>query len=218
MDAILSQKKLQVDRIFTTIPLEARTYQQVPEVVGVTQREMRKLSHFQSPSEVLVVMQLPAMDPVDTSHWSRVLYLDDVQDPGNVGSIIRIADWYGFDAVLRSEGSADYYGSKVVQSTMGSFVNVDMLTMSREDLVKMPDIQLVATSLQGQSHLDSLDVDRLICLIIGNEGQGISDYLSQQAHYNYLIRGAVTRSAESLNASIAAAIVCDKLFALTAKG
>ena len=102
-------------------------------VESCTKEELKKLSLLTNPLDVLALWKMPEHDIEELEKAKKVIYLDDVQDPGNMGTIIRIADWYGVDYVIRSIDSADFYNPKVVQATMGSIGHAGLLTMSKDD-------------------------------------------------------------------------------------
>jgi len=98
-------------------------------VVETSNSEMSKISNFKTASPVLIVLEKKSEKVnYDIFNEGHAIYLDDVQDPGNLGTIIRIADWFGVKSIIRSKGCADYYNPKVIQSTMGSFINIGLYT------------------------------------------------------------------------------------------
>lgn len=135
-----------------------------------------------------------------------VFYLDDVQDPGNVGTIIRIADWFGFAGVIRSEASADFFNPKVVQASMGSMNNVFLANGEIDDL---PNDKMVVLDMAGspvnewKPKMDSI-------IILGNEGNGISQAAMQKSKACIAVPGNQHKVAESLNVAITAGIIASK--------
>ncbi len=209
---LLQQEHYIVRSIYSYDKLKFKDQRQEPPFFKTTKSELDRLSHMKSAAEVVVEVEIPSHNPPSYTPYFKCIYLDDVQDPGNVGTIIRIADWYGIDAVIRSPGSADFYGNKVIQSTMGSFVNVDLWTMDAPTLRSIKDIQLIASALVDQKPKPLLDKTKAKCLIIGNEGQGVSPELVAHADSICRIDGSPSRIAESLNAAVAAGILCDRIF------
>lgn len=176
------------------------------------QREIAQLSSLRSKPPVAVVLRLPEPEELDWSTINRAIYLDDVQDPGNVGTIIRIADWYGVDAVIRSESSADYYNPKVIQSTMGSLLDVQLHTLSQSQLITTAkDHTLYATLMDGTPLQDITSKEQSI-LIMGNEGKGTSQLLIDAAHQRITIPGADSRVADSLNVAVSTGILAQRLW------
>ncbi|MFT4536791.1 MAG: TrmH family RNA methyltransferase [Saprospiraceae bacterium] len=215
---VLSQKEIIVERIFTSNPIDLKAYAQFPEIIATKPSEIKKLSHLQSPTDAVALVKLHEANKKEVDYAKPMIYLDDIQDPGNLGTIIRIADWYGFGSILRSQGSADFYSPKAIQSSMGSFANLHLSTLDKTDLLEQEEIQLVITSLHGSSSLDTLIIDQPICLVIGNEGKGVSQTLMDSATIKYTIEGSPNRKAESLNAAVATGIMCEKIYGLKAIG
>ena len=171
--------------------------------------ELRKLSFLQHPQEVLAVFEIPiASHPSPlTSHLS--LALDGVQDPGNLGTIIRIADWFGIQTIYCSEDTADCYNPKVVQATMGSLAHVHIFYTDLEALFQTAHCPIYGTLLDGQNiYEQSLSHEGII--VMGNEGNGISPAIRQLVTHKLLIPNYNTSgdTAESLNVAIATAITC----------
>jgi RNA methyltransferase, TrmH family len=129
-----------------------------------------------------------------------------LQDPGNLGTIIRIADWYGIENVLCSPGCVDIYNPKVIQATMGSFLRVNVLYTPLDILFQQLGIPVIGAVMTGENLYQTVLPEKGI-LLIGNEGSGISENLMP-----YISKGITIPKlggAESLNAGIATAIICD---------
>lgn len=178
----------------------------------VTDEELRRISFLQTPQQVLALFPIPE-PPSSILHSTSVLALalDGVQDPGNLGTIIRIADWFGIDTIYCSEDTADAYNPKVVQATMGSIARVNIYYT---DLVEMlhslqSDVPVYGTLLDGENLYDT-ELSRNGIIIMGNEGNGVSTDVRQLLTHKLLIPPypVETESAESLNVSIATAIIC----------
>ena len=170
----------------------------------VKDSELAGLSSLQTPNNVLLVVPLPAKKDIPAiNEWH--LALDDIQDPGNMGTIIRIADWFGINNIICSPGCVDAYNPKVVQSAMGGHLRV---AIYEEDLVTFlseSPLPKIAATLHGTN---VYEVDRLNAgvLIIGNESKGVSEKVAALATKRVTIprRGG----AESLNAGVSAGILC----------
>ena len=175
----------------------------------VTEEELRRLSFLQHPQEMLAVFQIPATSHLSplTSHLS--LALDGVQDPGNLGTIIRIADWFGIQTIYCSEDTADCYNPKVVQATMGSLAHVHIYYTDLEALLQGAHCPIYGTLLDGQNIYEQQLSDEGI-IVMGNEGNGISPAIRQLVTHKLLIPNYNTSgaTAESLNVAIATAITC----------
>ena len=180
-------------------------------VQSCTKEELKKLSLLTNPLDALALWKIPEHSGDELAGAKKVIYLDDVQDPGNMGSIIRIADWYGVDCVIRSVDSADFYNPKVVQATMGSIGHVRLLTMSKDDFgTELSAFHKIGADLNGRTH-SHIKTDRL-CLVIGNEGHGISTAVLSALDERIHIVGASNRTAESLNAAVASGILSHMIF------
>ncbi len=177
----------------------------------ITEEELRKLSFLQHPQEVLAVFHIPEAPQLSplTSHLS--LALDGVQDPGNVGTIIRIADWFGIDTIYCSMDTADVYNPKVVQATMGSLAHVQIIYCDLVELLSHTDCLVYGTLLDGQNIYEQQLSEKGI-IVMGNEGNGISEAVRQLVTNKLLIPNfhEESETAESLNVAIATAITCSE--------
>ena len=184
--------------------------------LAVTDEELRKLSFLQHPQGVLGVFQIPAPLTPQTSsispHSSALtLALDGVQDPGNMGTIIRIADWFGIDTIYCSPDTADAYNPKVVQATMGSIAHVHLIYCDLVELLSHADCPVYGTLLDGQDiYRQELSSEGII--VMGNEGNGISEAVRPLITHRLLIPNfnPHAATAESLNVAIATAITCSE--------
>ena len=184
----------------------------VAEATEVTDDELTRLSFQQHPQQVLALFPIP--EPADlsplTSHLS--LLLDGVQDPGNLGTIIRIADWFGISNIICSEDTVDAYNPKVVQATMGSIARVNIIYTNLLELLDglSADFPVYGTLLDGENiYTQELTPHGLI--IMGNEGNGISDAVRQRVNRRLLIPDFHNGdTADSLNVAIATAITCSE--------
>ena len=183
------------------------------KLTTVSPDELRRISFLQTPQQVLALFPIPEqtsyLSPL-TSHL--YLALDSVQDPGNLGTIIRIADWFGIDTIYCSEDTADAYNPKVVQATMGSLAHVHIIYTDLLQLFdKLPkDFPVYGTLLDGNDiYQQPLSEHGII--VMGNEGNGISEAVRQRVTHRLLIPNFHQGpSAESLNVAIATAITCSE--------
>jgi len=175
----------------------------------VTESEMARISHFPTPSPVLVVARINR-SVLGEGELNRglTLALDRVQDAGNVGTLLRIADWFALDRVVMSPDCADLFGQKVINASMGSFARVRVVSARLDEALKGLTVPLLGCDLEG-TNVHSLPPVTDAVVVIGSEGQGIS------AGVRALISQWITiprhGGAESLNAAAAAAIVFDNL-------
>jgi TrmH family RNA methyltransferase len=179
-----------------------KSYSGVFEII--TEIELEKISALSTPNQVLAVFYKAIKAPVDIK-GKISLMLDTIQDPGNLGTIIRIADWFAISTIICSEGTADIYNPKVVQSTMGSLGRVDIYyTDLHEVLQQYNTIKVYATALDGKDVATIKGIKEGI-IIIGNESKGISPSLLELAGEKITI--PKKGNAESLNAAVAAGII-----------
>jgi TrmH family RNA methyltransferase len=175
----------------------------------VTADEMARASHFPTPSAVLAVGPItrPAL-AAGALDRGLTLALDGIQDPGNVGTLLRVADWFALDRVLLSPDCADLFSQKVINASMGSFARVTVHTAPLAEMLAGTKVPVLGCDLAGYD-VHTLRPERDAVIVVGSEGRGLSPAVSA------LVTKRVTiprfGGAESLNAAIAAAIVCDNL-------
>ena len=173
---------------------------------------LRRLSFLQHPQQVVAVMEMNKEEKVEVDADRLTIMLDGVQDPGNLGTIIRIADWFGIDSIICSPDTADAYNPKVVQATMGSLGRVSVTYSPLVPLLSsLPaDIPIYGTLLDGKD-IYQKELTRHGVIIMGNEGNGISDEVRAMVTHPLLIpRFRQGESAESLNVAVATAITCSE--------
>ncbi len=185
----------------------AKVKQRDFEITEVSEPEMSKISELKSPSSVLIIASIPEWKIDEEELQSNLsLILEQIQDPGNMGTIIRIADWFGIPNIFCSEDCADVFNPKTVQSTMGSVTHVKVFETDLIELLKKySSLPSYAAVLDGKDlfneHLSSGGF-----ILIGNESKGLSDPLLQLSKVKLSI--PAYGKAESLNAAIAAGIIC----------
>lgn len=185
----------------------------VPALTPVTAEEMARISHYPTPAAVLAVGRLERR-PLPAGALARglTLALDGIQDPGNVGTLLRIADWFAFDRVLLSPDSADLFSQKVINASMGSFARVAVHTLPLAAALAGAGVAILGCDLVGED-VHALPPSPDAVLVIGSEGRGLSaPARALVTHYVTIPRHG---AAESLNAAVAAAIVCDNLRRVT---
>ena len=180
----------------------------------ITDDELQRISFLQHPQEILAVFEMPTINSQPSTLNSQLsLALDGVQDPGNLGTIIRIADWFGISTIYCSPETADVYNPKVVQATMGSLAHVQVVYTDLLALVSQlpPSYPVYGTLLDGENiYQQELTSEGII--VMGNEGNGISQALREHINRRLLIPDFHTGElrAESLNVAIATAITCSE--------
>ncbi len=181
------------------------------EYIVATDEELRKVSFLQHPQHVLGIFPIPQKKfNAEICNRELCLALDKVQDPGNLGTIIRIADWFGISTILCNEGTADAFNPKAVQATMGSIARVNIVyTDLAATLDSLPDgTPIYATSLDG-GNIYSQELSAKGIIIMGNEGNGVSPEIMERANRTlYIPSYSKTSGIDSLNVAIATAITC----------
>ncbi len=174
-------------------------------VEAVKDFELEKISLLTTPNKVLAIFKKKAEQEIKSIKAKITLVLDGIQDPGNLGTIIRTADWFGIENIICSPACADMYNPKVVQSTMGSLTRVNIFYTDLEEwLQKNNSIKKYAAALNGKNINTFQKLNEAI-IIIGNEGKGISEAVLKKADEKITI--PKKGNAESLNAAVAAGII-----------
>lgn len=173
------------------------------EVCTVSEQELQRISTLQTPNQVLLVVSMPeAQQSLPADGWC--IALQQLQDPGNMGTIIRIADWFGIGHVIASPDSVEYYNPKVVQAAMGGHLRVQLHTADLGALLQETELPVLAATIDGDS-VYAIDNPGKGIILIGNESKGLPDELLQHATHRVTI--PKKGGAESLNAAVSAGIL-----------
>jgi TrmH family RNA methyltransferase len=177
--------------------------------------QIKKISNLKTPSQVVGVFRMPKID-IDQKEVANSLsiVLDDVQDPGNLGTIIRIADWFGIKHIFCSPNTADLYNPKVIQATMGAIARIKLSYTPLKQLLtnyKNSDFPFYGTFLEGET-IYNTKLSNKGFIIMGNEGKGISNEIKEMVSHKLFIPNfpADQETSESLNVSVATAIICSE--------
>jgi TrmH family RNA methyltransferase len=173
----------------------------------VTPSILELVSALQTPNQVLLVIDIPGQQQtLPDREWS--IALDGIQDPGNMGTIIRIADWFGIRHIIASPETVDFYNPKVVQAAMGSHLRISFHKSDLGAFLDTAEVPIFAATLHGKSVYEMKPAEAAM-LVIGNEGKGIDSLLIAKATHPVTIprRGG----AESLNAAVSTGILCSLL-------
>ena len=186
------------------------------EIIEINDKELSQISFMKTPNQAMAVVQIPDNQfDLDEITGGLSLYLDEVQDPGNLGTIIRIADWFGIGHVLCGKGCADPFNPKTVQSTMGAIIRVKTHQVDESffRLLKThrPDFPVFGAFLNGENLYNAPLTSKAV-IVMGNESKGISDAVTQYVTRRLLIPSYPPGepTSESLNVATAAAIVCSE--------
>ena len=187
-----------------------RLLQKASEWQEISEEELQKASLMQCPQEVLAVFEMPAETSLPAVPADRLtLALDNVQDPGNLGTIIRIADWFGIEDIFCSPDTADAFNPKVVQATMGAIGRVRIHYTPLTALLKNCPVPVYGTFLDGENLYDT-PLEAAGVIVMGNEGNGVSREVAALSTHRLLIPNypAGRPCSESLNVSTATAVIC----------
>jgi TrmH family RNA methyltransferase len=170
----------------------------------IDEDELIRISNLQTPNQVLAIVKMKTATQNFTVKNKINLVLDNIQDPGNFGTIIRIADWFGIENIICSNNCVELYNPKVIQSTMGSFFRVNIIYKNLIDFLPKSNLPIYGAMLDGID-LKKISKPKEAFIVIGNEGNGISNEVA--ALINYKISISKFGGAESLNAAIATGII-----------
>ena len=172
-------------------------------IVYATGKEMKQISLFKNPSEFFAVVKMKKS--VNYINQKKMLILDNINDPGNLGNLIRTSNWFNLDLIVLSKKCVDIYNEKVIQSSMGSIFNIDFLYCDLNDFVKkIVDIPIIATTLKGET-LKSKHKFRDFALIMGSESHGIRQEVVNVSDYNFKLP-IFNQNINSINVASAASI------------
>lgn len=186
---------------------------EIEETIIATPAEIKKASHLATPPDAIAVFYQTQHDytKIDFTH-KLSLILDGVQDPGNLGTIIRIADWFGIENIICSHDSADVYNTKTVQATMGALSRVNIHYANIVDLIaQYSSSPIYGAFLDGENiYSESLSSEGFI--VMGNEGKGIRPEIEKLISHRLFIPSFSTNTttSESLNVAVATAVVCSE--------
>ncbi|NAW51134.1 RNA methyltransferase [Elizabethkingia argentiflava] len=205
----LIQSAFKIQAIYSLNPEEFNVYD--IEIHAVTEVELKKISFLQHPKDSVAVC-VPLSQSLDSKPKIR-LVLDGIQDPGNMGTIIRLADWFGIEEIVCSQDTVDFYNPKVIQASMGSFSRVKIVYTDLSKFLSDKDIPNYMTDMDGDN-LFSTDFPSVFNLVLGNEGNGIRPLTETFAYRKISIpRFGHQKNTESLNVAMATGIILGQIFA-----
>lgn len=186
---------------------------QAEETIIASREEIKKASQLNTPQSALAVFYQPGYTLDVASLKDKLsLMLDTVQDPGNLGTIIRIADWFGIEDIICSEDTVDVYSPKTIQATMGAIGRVRVHYRNLESVLdEIPEVPLFGTFLEGENIYEA-SLPAAGILLMGNEGNGISPLLESRVNHKLFIPNYPENkpTSESLNVAVATAIACSE--------
>ena len=180
-------------------------FESVENVIHISESELKKASQLINPNKVLAIFKIPKVSEVKPK--GLILALDAVNDPGNLGTIIRLCDWFGIDEVICSPDTADCYNSKVVQASMGSLTRVNLHYKDLSSFLKESRLPVFIADMDGENVYQT-ELPEEAILVMGNEANGISSLVKTIANHTITIpRFGVVQQTESLNVATATAIL-----------
>ena len=175
------------------------------DAVEVSIKELERISSLKTPNKVLAIIKMPQRKSVISGNL--VLALDNIKDPGNLGTIIRLADWFGIQHIICSQNCVELYNPKVVQATMGSLCRIQVQYLNlKSTLENMTDYDICAAVMDGKS-IFSVEKSEKRIILMGSESHGISTELLEIAHQRVTIPKSENSQAESLNVANACGII-----------
>ncbi len=190
----------QLQHIYTTQPIFDV---KIDNFTIISESDLKKISQLRNPNTAVGVFKIPKKASIDTTNL--IVALDDVRDPGNLGTIIRLCDWFGIKDLVCSNNTVDCYNSKVVQATMGSLTRVNVTYVDLENLLSKYTSEIYGTFMDGETIYNS-ELPEYGILVMGNEGNGISQKVQDLVTKRIAIPRFGDNFTESLNVATATAI------------
>lgn len=180
----------------------------IENITEINEDELKKISNFETPNKIFAIFQKKALIQIPDLKNKMTLVLDGIQDPGNLGTIIRTADWFGIENIIASADTADLYNFKVVQATMGSIARVNIFYTDLKTFLSGNKIIVCGAVLDGEN-ISAFEKPNECIVVIGNESKGIRNDI--QPYIQRKISIEKKGKAESLNAAVATGIILWKL-------
>ena len=204
----IPSSRYKINEIYTVNPDEFSI--QNVNITPVSSAELKKISFLQNPKDSVAVCEMT--EEKILPDFSIQLILDGIQDPGNLGTIIRLADWFGIEQIICSEDTVDFYNPKVIQASMGSFLRVNIVYEDIYAYLQNSSSAIIGTDMDGKN-LYQYSFPEKFSLVLGNEGNGIRPKTEELLTDKITIpRFGKSRATESLNVSMAAGIILGQIF------
>lgn len=174
----------------------------------VSSKELAQMSSLKTPPGVLGVFHMPSLPQIESDGWSVVL--DDIRDPGNLGTIVRLCDWFGVKQLICSKQTVDCYNPKTLQATMGSISRVQIHYVDLKDFLAQTDLPIYGAFMDGASVYEEPLADKGL-LLMGNEANGISEELQEFISNKISIPSFGDATTESLNVAMATGILLNEI-------
>jgi len=207
IDALL-HSDFKVDKIIISEKIIQKKKINDIEILIASKSEMKQISNFKTPSNIFAIVNMK--EKIIYENQKKILVLDNISDPGNLGNIIRSSHWFNIELIVLSKNCVDIYNDKVIQSSMGSFFGIDFICIDiSEFLTKCVDIPKISTTLSGNEFDKNISFESF-ALILGSESHGIRKEIVELSDYNYKL-SSNSQNIDSLNVASAAAIFMYKL-------
>lgn len=202
----LLNSDFKLDKLYTVVPLNSYANSILSEnEILISERELNQISFLKTPNKALALFNMPLVSPVEME--GLVLALDSIRDPGNLGTIIRLCDWFGVKQLICSNETVDCYNPKVIQATMGSISRVNISYLNLEDFLKKSTLPIFGAFMEGKNvYKQKLSKEGV--LVMGNEANGISNAIESIILERISIpQFGDSQETESLNVATATAIL-----------
>ena len=199
----LLESKFKLSYLFST----ENKYNSIKNHVSLKNQELKQISSLKTPNKVLAVFEIPQENYIDYSQ--NIIALEEINDPGNLGTIIRLCDWFGIKDIICSENSVDCFNPKTIQASMGSICRVNISYVSFKNLISNQKNNLIAADLKGKN-INNFPFKSNQIILFGSESNGFSDDLSNQIEDKITIP-RYNQNIDSLNLASSVAIVLSEL-------
>ena len=205
---VLLDSNFKIDKMIICNKIVQKKKNKDVEILIASNLEMKQISKFKTPSNIFAVVNM--REKIFYEKQKKILVLDNIKDPGNLGNIIRSSHWFNIELIVLSKNCVDIYNDKVIQSSMGSIFCIDfMYTDISEFLKKCVDIPKISTALSANEFDANISFESF-ALILGSESRGIRKEILELSDYNYKLSSS-SQNIDSLNVASAAAIFLYKL-------
>ncbi len=182
-------------------------YKNLKNYISINSTQLKQISNLKSPNNVLGIFKIPSNKEIDFN--LNIVALEEINDPGNLGTIIRLCDWFGIKNIICSQNSVDCYNPKVVQSSMGSISRVSISYMEFDNLLKSKSYNKVAADLNGEN-LNDYNFNENQVIFFGSESNGFSKRVSSKIDHKITIK-RVNNKVDSLNLAVSVGIVLSEI-------
>ncbi len=213
VEEAINQSKVNIDSIYATSDWIGRNGFLMNDaslkIIEVKEKELSRISNLKNPNQVFCVCEQPKNEANKEFIINDLtLFLDRIKDPGNLGTILRVADWFGIKQVIFSPETVEVFNPKVVQSTMGAIFRVNIIEMSFEEMFEShPNLNYYAAVMNG-TDIFKTKKEKDSVIVIGNESHGVSEDILKLVKNKVSIPAPKSGGSESLNAAVATGIIC----------